>query len=373
MNRPNLIFVLLDGSRWDRLHTSPEFQELRKDGILLDNVTTAFPYTFGAINVIFTGQYGKENGVNGYYKVLKLKDSVQVLPEILQKEGYFTSRGLITDQVLSPRGYDLRMAYDEYNDDIPTRHIELLKTSFEKAKDKPIFTFLQFSRIHTITVSEVLKKYEWDSKEFYENKQTNLEKFDDAFREAGQYAKRIRESIEGWGKLKNTIIVYFTDHGTGIGERFGERNYGSFTFEETIRTFYLFTGPNIIKNKVRSDLISTIDILPTILDLCHIDIKIKTPGRSFAKYLLNDTNESFERDVTFSETGALHGPHPSPEESNVFCAKTIRYKIIYNRTTNEWGLYDLINDENETTNLFGTGLPIESTLKDELQRWINRN
>lgn len=62
MSKPNLIFVLLDGSRWDRLHLSPEFQELQKDGMLLDNVTAALPYTFGAINVIFTGQYGKENG-----------------------------------------------------------------------------------------------------------------------------------------------------------------------------------------------------------------------------------------------------------------------------------------------------------------------
>ena len=373
MNRPNLIFVLLDGSRCDRLHASPEFLELQKEGTLLNNVTTAMPYTFGSINVIFTGLYGKENGVNGYYKVLKLRDSIPVLPEILQKSGYFTSRGLITDQVLSPRGYDLRMAYDEYKEDITARHIELLKTSFEKAGDKPIFTFLQFSRIHTVTVSEVLKKYEWDDKRFYDNKRTNLEKFDDVFREAGQYAKRVKEAIESWGKSDDTIMLFFTDHGTGVGERFGERNYGSFTFEETVRTFYLFTGFDIVKNKIRSDLLSTIDILPTIIDLCNIDIKLKIPGKSFAKYLLNDINEPFGKEVTFSETGALHGPHPSPEESNVFCAKTPTYKIIYNKTTDKWELYDLVNDNHETTNLFGSGLIVETTLKNELLKWLNRN
>ena len=65
--RPNIIFVLLDGARYDRIHKSPEFVELMKKGTVLNNVSTAIPYTFGSINVIFTGMYGKENGVNGYY------------------------------------------------------------------------------------------------------------------------------------------------------------------------------------------------------------------------------------------------------------------------------------------------------------------
>ena len=69
--KPNVIFILLDGSRFDRIHVSPEFCSLIKQGTLLDNVTTAIPYTFGSLNVILTGEYGKENGVDGYYKVSK--------------------------------------------------------------------------------------------------------------------------------------------------------------------------------------------------------------------------------------------------------------------------------------------------------------
>ena len=53
--KPNLIFVLLDGSRWDRIHTSKEFSNLIKSGTFMNNVSTAFPYTFGALNVILTG------------------------------------------------------------------------------------------------------------------------------------------------------------------------------------------------------------------------------------------------------------------------------------------------------------------------------
>ena len=99
--KPNILFILLDGSRWDRLHTSPEFMELQKKGTLLNNVITSIPYTFGSMNVIFTGLYGKENGVDAYYKMFKLKDSVDFLPELLQKNGYYTSCDII-DEIVVP-------------------------------------------------------------------------------------------------------------------------------------------------------------------------------------------------------------------------------------------------------------------------------
>ena len=121
--------------------------------------------------------------------------------------------------------------------------------------------------------------------------------------------------------IQNTIIIFFTDHGTGIGERFGERNYGSFTYEETIRTFYHFIGNEIKNDKFSDSLLSTIDIFPTILELSQINYHEKCIGKSFVNFLKNDNAIIQNKDFTFSETGALHGPFPSPEESNVFCIK----------------------------------------------------
>ena len=370
--KPNIIFVLLDGARWDRLHTSPEFLELKKHGTLFNNVTTALPYTAGALNVIFSGLFGKENGVDGYYKVLKLKDSVKILPEILQENGYYTSRALINDKLLSPRGYDFRQSFNEYTQDLNVKHPEFINETLKKANDKPAFIFLQFTRIHTITVSEVLKKYEWDDQEFYDQGEENLAKFDMVFREAGIYSKKIKETIDNSDRSENTILIFFTDHGTGIGERFGERNYGSFTYEETIRTFYHFIGPNIMKNKSCDQLLSTIDLFPTLLDLCDIKFNGNRPGKSFAMYLTGKENEVLSRPFTFSETGALHGPFPSPEISNVFCIKTSQHKLIYLKTPNDWKFFDLKNDPTEKKSLYGTGMNLEKELQEKLLEWINR-
>jgi arylsulfatase A-like enzyme len=260
--KPNLILVLLDGSRWDRLHISPELMQLTEKGTLLNNVTTVAPYTFASVNGIFTGLYGKENGVNAYFNMFKLKESVEFLPEILKKNGYITSCDLISDKVISSRGFDIYQSHNEYADDLLLTHPELLKKTFELAGEKPIFAFLQFSKIHTATVSEVLKKYEWNDKTFYEKKDQNLTVYDNSFLVAGKYAKTIYDELASMDKLDNSIIVFFSDHGTGVGERFGERNYGVYLFEETIRTFYLFIGPNINKNKKYTELSSTINILP---------------------------------------------------------------------------------------------------------------
>jgi len=232
---PNIIFVLLDGARFDRLEQSKEFTELSSYGTLLNNVTTAIPYTFGSFNVILTGKYGKENGVDGFYKVFKLKNEVPFLPEILQKNGYFTARGLISDGILSPRGFDIRREFNEFTEDLNQRHPELIEEIYKKSADRPFFLFLQFTRIHTVTVTNVLKKFEWDDKKYYKNKESNLKTYDETFKEAGEYAKKIKQTVDKLGISDNTIIIFFSDHGTGVGERFGERNYGSFTFEETIR------------------------------------------------------------------------------------------------------------------------------------------
>jgi arylsulfatase A-like enzyme len=370
--KPNIIFILLDGSRHDRIKISPEFSQLLEEGTLLDNVSTAIPYTFGSVNAILTGKYGKENGVNGYYKVADLKPEVAILPEILQNNGYFTSRGLINDKILSPRGFDIREEFNEFETDLNIKHPELIKETYKKAQGKPFFTFLQFTRIHTITVSEVLKKFEWNDKRFYENKKENLEKYDQTFKEAGLYSKIILDTIKQLDILKNTILIFFTDHGTGIGERFGERNYGSFTYEETIRTFYLFMGYNIKKNNISKSLQSAIDIFPTILDLCKIKIDKKFLGKSFAAFLEGQINTLENKEFTFSETGALHGPYPSPEMSNVFCIKSIRHKLIYLKDANKWELYDLIDDPKESHNIYGTKSVVENKLKEKLLEWINR-
>ena len=370
--KPNVIFILLDGARWDRLNESKEFQDVCKKGTILNNVSTAMPYTIGSINVTFSGLFGKENGIDGYHKMLRLKKSIKNLPEIFQSQGYFTACDILTKNIIPNRGFNIHQTHNEFKDDLTKRHPNFVKQCLKESNGKPLFLFLYFSKLHTVTVSEVLKKYEWDEKEFYDNKDKNLSRYDDAFKEVGKYTKIITDELEKLNLKENTILVFFSDHGTGIGERFGERNYGSFTYEETIRTFFLFISNDIQKNCASNTLRATVDIFPTILDLAKIELEFDRPGKSFSKYLLKDENELKESLYTFSETGAVQGPWPSPEECNVFCIKSPTHKLMYLKTPNEWLFFDLQNDPYETSNIFTGNSEIEKKMKEKLIGWINR-
>tara|TARA_B110000014_G_scaffold171886_1_gene122320 strand:- start:1604 stop:2716 length:1113 start_codon:yes stop_codon:yes gene_type:complete len=368
--KPNIILILLDGARHDRLEISQEFIELQKYGTTFNNVTATVPYTFSAMNVLFTGLYPKENGVNGYYKMFKLKKTVDFLPEILSKNGYYTYFDTISSKTISSRGFEESEFLNEYEDDLEVRHTSAIQNCLKKANGKPIFCFFQFTNIHTATVSEILKKYEWNDRKFYERKEENLEIYDTAFKKTGIYAKKIFDFIKELEKLDDTIIIFFADHGTGIGERFGERTYGIFTFEETIRTFYLFMGGKIKENRISENLLSSIDIFPTILGLCGIENDRNTPGKNLAPTLLDDTVQVPEHEFTFSETGGLQGPFPSPNKHNVFCVKNKNYKLIYYKDKEEKLLYDLLSDSSETKNLYGTELEIQRVLEEKLSDYM---
>ena len=203
--------------------------------------------------------------------------------------------------------------------------------------------------------------------------ESNFKKYDAVFDESAKYALKIKNTIKEIGIDGNTILIFFSDHGTGIGERFGERNYGSFTYEETIRTFFLFSGKNVIPDRCSDCLRETIDIFPTILDLADINAQLERPGVSFSDYLVDGNTELKEKQFTFSETGALHGPYPSPKEPNVFCIKNSKEKLIYYQTPQKWEYFDLDKDPKELENKFDENDTKIIELKERLTNWMNRN
>ncbi len=71
------------------------------------------------------------------------------------------------------------------------------------------------------------------------------------------------KELEKRGKLQNTIIFFIDDHGV-------ERGKGSL-YEGGVRSVGFAWGPSFIATGIRSEqLVSNIDLVPTVLDLCNI-------------------------------------------------------------------------------------------------------
>ena len=221
-------------------------------------------------------------------------------------------------------------------------------------------------------MNQVLKVYDNYSDDFFSNKKKNELRYDNLFQESEIYLDEILEKIYQLDIDKNSIILVISDHGISVGEKIGERAYGAFCYDYTLRTFSYFLIPNY-KSKEITQQIRTIDLMPTILDYLEIIPDNNYSNLDGMSLLPLIKDESLLESYAFSETGnPLHEKAP-PKEPNVKSIRTSKWKLIFNEHNNSKELYNLESDPSENQNLIGTGEDIEKVLWEELTQLINKN
>ena len=122
-----IVLISMDTTRADYLScygyrhkTTPNIDDLAKEGILFENVISPIPLTLPAHSSMFTGTIPPYHGVhdNTYYK---LASSNITLSEILKEVG-FTTSAFISSFVLDSQ-FGLNQGFDTYNDDLEDLHI----------------------------------------------------------------------------------------------------------------------------------------------------------------------------------------------------------------------------------------------------------
>jgi len=102
----------------------------------------------------------------------------------------------------------------------------------------------------------------------------------------------ILTTLDQTGLAENTIVLLTSDHGDALASHGGMFDKGSFMTEETIRTPLVIRHPDHIRPNTRCDsLVSTLDIVPTLLDVAGIPPTEELPGKSLFKLLENDSRE----------------------------------------------------------------------------------
>lgn len=366
-NKKNIIIITVDGVRFDRAKQFPNFNKFFNKGTLFSNMITYAPYTIASLYSIFTGTYGSENGVDNYYGSLNYKKEFKTLTEYLKENEFFAFGDFLNDVVAPRSGFDKVIIQGEDYDCVK-EHKKMLREGKEINKeDKNFFLFLHYSPVHHNLVKNVIKKYTDFDKEYFENKESNLEKYDSYIKDADDYLGILSEELEKLNLFEDSIIVLFADHGSSVGEKIGERMYGSFCYDYTLKMFSLFLSPDLFPIKEIKNLTRSIDIMPTLLEV--LDIKensiTKINGKSLTPII---KGEEKEKRVAFSETGGLFGPYPSPKKPNVKAIRTQEWKLIYNVTPNTKELYNLVDDPNEENNLIGKGFEEEKLLWSLLKK-----
>ena len=362
---------MIDGGRFDRTVNSKVFQTLKTNSAFFSQSITYGPHTIAAMHAVFSGTYGNRTGTNSYWSTFKFKKNrFKTLTEYLKGSEYYTQADVVNELVIPKQGFDKFLIHDELNDDLTLRHCNFL-VDMQKinSEGKNFFLYLQYSNIHTGIMNEVLKVYDNFSNEYFSNKEKNEKRYDELFTNAENYLEIILKKILSLDLDKNSIILIMSDHGISVGEKVGERAYGAFCYDYTLRTLTYFMYPGIQPVEIKQQ-IRTIDFMPTILD--YLDIPLsdkfeKIDGESLFPLLERDfVQEKF----AFSETGNPLKDTKPPENPNTKSIRTSKWKLIFNEYDGSIELYNLEIDPKEENNVSGKNLEIETTLWNEIQQYL---
>jgi arylsulfatase A-like enzyme len=420
MSRPNVVVFFTDQQRWDStgvhgnpLGLTPNFDRVAKSGTHCFNSYTCQPVCGPARASLQTGLYATNAGVptNGP----TIKEGCRTLGEYFTDAGYHT--GYIGKWHLSTggaeavppehrRGYQywlgsncleftgdsyFTVLYDNDGNDVelPGYRVDAVTDAgiryIDDHKEEPFFLMMSFIEPHFQNHRD-----DYPAPLGYEEMYTGRWTPPDlatlggtAARHLGGYWGMVKRLDEAYGRVmdalislgleKNTIVVFTTDHSCHFKTRNGE--YKRSCHESSTRIPLAFAGGEFVGGGEIRDLISLVDIPPTLLDAAGIDVPDEMEGHSIMPLVRREKAERPEEVfIQISEDingrAIRHGRwkysvrHVNDED------KRNSSPTLYQ----EDFLYDLYADPYELDNRIGmTSLAeVSADLRARLKAWIKK-
>lgn len=165
---------------------------------------------------------------------------------------------------------------------------------------------------------------------------------------------KVLDALEANGLAENTVVVIWGDHGWHLGE---QRVWGKHTiFEVALNSALMIKQPGakgIISNRV----VSSVDIYPTIAELCNVPLEGEVDGTSLCALIGKKKNKRWQ-DVAYSYF------------NNGVTVRTSRYRLTkyYRKAEPVIELYDYRRDPYETENIAGKHPDIVAELMPLLEK-----
>ena len=172
---------------------------------------------------------------------------------------------------------------------------------------------------------------------------------------------RILTALNDAGIAENTLVVYTADHGEWLGDH-GLLLKGPIIYESLLTVGCIMKGPEIPKNLIIDDPVSTIDIPATFYDYANISKPMDLNGKS----LIGLINEKEKRDFAYNEWDLRSSR--TGLELNLRVARTKTAKLIYEELSDTGEMYILSEDPGEMDNVYND--PSYSKIQKELMEMI---
>ena len=395
--RPNVLLISLDTLRADHLscygydrQTSPFLDEIASRGVRFANAFINTLSTPPSHATILSSQYQESHRVDLRPVPTPMRESVPdrliMLQEILQKQAYITLAATGGGYMAGKFGFDRGFTkYDDKGDGIESEISALLDLLRQhESQEKPIFAMLHTYEIHhpydpperyRSSFGDFGKAI--DSKRFREvRKDSSVLSQDELDALIGLYDGEIRYTddalrsmfgeLRAMGFLDNCLVVITSDHGEEFGEH-GHLDHLGLLYDELLHIPLILVGDSVPRGKVDERLVSTVDVLPTILGYVRIEVQHSLEGRDLLTSVgeQSTTDEAVFvqfRDIRFGirtpqwkliRNLKPYGPAGSPAET-------------FTPTTE---LYDLSKDPHEQKNVAEESADVAKALEQRLREW----
>lgn len=387
--RSNVLLITFDTTRADvigaygnaRGHT-PNVDSLAREGALFTNAHAHIPLTLPSHTSILSGLYPTGHGIrdNGLFV---LSDEILTLPEMLKEHGYVTA-GAISGFPLVKR-FNLGQGFDLFDDDLRRKDEDFLGRRQRKAslffeerraaqtneavlpwleqhQDEPFFVWLHYYDPHR----------PWDPPPPYDELYADdpyLAEIAYADESLGQILGKLRE----WGVFDETMVVFTADHGEGLGEH-DESTHSLLNYETTLHVPLIIKPPGGMEPRIVADLVASVDIVPTVLDVLGVEHPDSLQGYSLNAYLSAGGDSADGEGGGIPANRQLYSETLSPRLSHGWGELRTLYqgdwKYIHGSRPE---LYDLTRDLDERRNLLPTESERAATMRQALARFINDN
>ena len=168
---------------------------------------------------------------------------------------------------------------------------------------------------------------------------------------------RIIRQLRADGRLKNTCVIFTSDHGLALGSHglMGKQNI----YEHTIRVPLVIAGPGIPKAKRTDALCYLRDLYPTICELAGVPTPKSVEGRSLLP-------------VISGKKKAVHEEIYGYFRDKQRMIRNKRFKLIHYPHLERHQLFDLVSDPNELRDISQERASEETmeSLKRKLKKWF---
>lgn len=322
-NKPNVVVFFTDQQRWDTtgvhgnpMDLTPNFDRMAMEGTHFYNACSAQPVCLPARLVFQTGQYA--SSFECFNNGGQLPVGTATLGHHFRNAGYNTAYigkwHLCHEDPVPPErrdGYDYwlganvleftsdayrTMMYDGDGKEVflPGYRVDAQTDAairyIDVNSDSPFFMFLSYLEPHFQNTRD-----DYPAPTGYEQRYLNnwmppdlqtlggtaarhLPGYYGMVRRLDEALGRLLDALKSLGILDNTIVLFTTDHGCHFKTRNGE--YKRSCHESSVRIPMAATGPGFVSGGRLQEMVSLIDLPPTLLDACNIPIPDNMQGRS---------------------------------------------------------------------------------------------